>query len=445
MKQYLTLTSFLIISLIATSCTDSTNDYDSGKLVKPGVYYIDMNLNTIHETETKGVVENNDDFDNQYTPDEIYLHYTTTNGENINVKFPVYECEDCLGNKAVRYRICKLDDGTVRITPIDAEGKHVEEENTKIDPDGTFYFSSWRTNDWALSDQQIEEKTSIDNPDQTYNFFYRTKDTNQEIYRSRDNFTLSQLTEDGNLIMVRACAGFSLVGFFYDVSTLQDNPEDESGQGKKTTLTPESFESIMGSPYTEWYIKIYIGGTSFTNSYDIGEQTSTGEKNGYYSSGDAGDFQAGELVGQEYLPLQKRTYGDKKLIHAGIGYYTYDGNNLFTPIATNDQLDVYILIKHWTQESDQNGSPGNPSKKWLNSDLGALQTKLSADGTLQPNNNNFYTTGLLMDIHEFQEAWDASGGDSWQQGTSTVSTKSPSGATVREFTLKDAKVIFEAH
>lgn len=445
MKRHLTLISVLIICLAVTSCTDnSTKDYNSKEWIEPGEYYIEMGLDA-QKAATKGVVENNDDFDNEYTPDYIYLHSTTD--DNLAVKFPVYECDECPTNgKAIRYRICKFDDGIVKITPIDSDGNYVQDEMKEINEEETFYFSSWSTNDWQLEKEQIDERQEINDPSQTYNFFYRKNNVNQEIYRSKNNFTISTLRDNNDLVLVRACAGFSLVGFFYDESTLTEDPYDETGESYVTNLGADDFKTIMGSPYSEWYIKIYIGDAQFTNSYDLAEQKSTGTETGYYSSGDNKVFEEGQLTGQEFLPLRLRKYGDKSLTHNGIGYFTYKGNNLFTPIAESDQkLNIYILIKHWNSNDDPHATADHPSEEWLNSDIGALQTKVNESISLSPVNNIFYTAGLLMDIHQFKAAWDASGGDNWQEGTSTVSTKSPSGATVREFTLKDAKVICDVY
>ena len=373
------------------------------------------------------------------------MHSTTD--DNLAVKFPVYECDECPTNgKAIRYRICKFDDGIVKITPIDSDGNYVQDEMKEINEEETFYFSSWSTNDWQLEKEQIDERQEINDPSQTYNFFYRKNNVNQEIYRSKNNFTISTLRDNNDLVLVRACAGFSLVGFFYDESTLTEDPYDETGESYVTNLGADDFKTIMGSPYSEWYIKIYIGDAQFTNSYDLAEQKSTGTETGYYSSGDNKVFEEGQLTGQEFLPLRLRKYGDKSLTHNGIGYFTYKGNNLFTPIAESDQkLNIYILIKHWNSNDDPHGTADHPSEEWLNSDIGALQTKVNESISLSPVNNIFYTAGLLMDIHQFKAAWDASGGDNWQEGTSTVSTKSPSGATVREFTLKDAKVICDVY
>ena len=92
------------------------------------------------------------------------------------------------------------------------------------------------------------------------------------------------------------------------------------------------------------------------------------------------------------------------------------------------------MIKHWTGE-------GEPSDDWLLSDKGALQTEVdlggnagASDGRYIPHNNTFYIVGLLIDINDFKNAWEAAGGDA------AAATKS---GGVREFTLEDAITIFE--
>ena len=137
-------------------------------------------------------------------------------------------------------------------------------------------------------------------------------------------------------------------------------------------------------------------------------------------------------------------------MYNGYGYYTRTqeegtnpiiGNYLFTPV-TGEQVDVYILIKHWT-----GGDGTSPDDTWLNSDEGALQTKVDLSNTsaIYPANNYYYRMGLLMDINTFKSAWEENYGSLSTTTTPAVLTKSPSGATVREFTLKDAKVICDVY
>ena len=191
-------------------------------------------------------------------------------------------------------------------------------------------------------------------------------------------------------------------------------------------MTEEDFTKIMDSTPSTWYIKIYIGGPAFTDGYDLGTQTSTGSyPGGYYSSGDSKLFEEGKLDANCYLPFSSRNFGIGDNNYYAFGYYTSQGNQLFTPITDNNEINVYILIKHWT------GS-GNPDEQWLLNDEGALMTKATVP--VPPLNNTFNAVGLLMDINQFKNAWLAEGGD---LGTATKS------GGVREFTLEDAITIFE--
>ena len=249
------------------------------------------------------------------------------------------------------------------------------------------------------------------------------------------------------MALVRACAGFSLVGLFYDSTNGQEWDDDGT---MYYNMTSQQFETIMEDSPEDWYIKIYIGGESFPNYYNIKTGEASVVENGYYSSGDGGKYVEEDVDTQQYLPFSSRLYLQGTGMYRGYGYYTRTseegtnpeiGNYLFTPV-TGEEVSVYILIKHWTGEDGT-----DPDDMWLESDEGALQTKVNLSNTsaIYPGNNFYYTMGLLMDINTFKAAWDDSGGDNWQQGTSAVSTKSPSGATVREFTLKDAIVICDVY
>ena len=436
--------------LLTTSCTDNDiANNTSSQPVEPGVYYGNMNLYA-EEAATKGVMDNNR-FDQVYDYDYIYLHKIKEDGEEEeSIQIPVWNCPECEEDeKGIRYRICTFDDGTYKITPIKADGK--PDENTYMEgniENDKFYFSSWPTDGWALSTEQNQISEGTVNGENT-NLFHRTKDINQEIYRSEwdKEYTIdgeNRLIGDGDLTIVRACAGFSVAGLFYDPTNVDDrDPTDITYD-----ITEEKFEKVMESPAEEWYIKIYIGGDSFTNQYNIETGKSTGDQTGYYSSGDGAKYAEENIDTQVYLPFAYRTYKSGTTDYKGYGYYTLPleneamgevGNYLFTPV-TGEEMNVYILIKHWTQDQDPNGTSDNPSPEWLNSDDGALQTTVHlSTAAANPQNGEFFNVGLIMDIEEFKAAWDA------PENASTVSTKSPSGATVREFTLKDAKVICDVY
>lgn len=59
----------------------------------------------------------------------------------------------------------------------------------------------------------------------------------------------------------------------------------------------------MGSPSSTWYIKVMIGGDSFTNTFDYNTNKSTGDTSGgYYTSGDSELFTSGNKDQSMYLP-----------------------------------------------------------------------------------------------------------------------------------------------
>ena len=408
----------LLFSVVMLS--SCTNDDNAVTPAEPGVYTIDMAVDAQRETSksTRGI-ENNSNFDGNYDPSTIYLHQKDGNGV---LAFPLYSYTNSEGqqcNKGFRYRIEVKDDGSATITPIDPTYNYLE-TSLELSSGAEVYFSSLESDDWTLPDEQIIES----NDDRLY---LRKNDINKEIYRSAADFSITDLTTSGPVVIHRACAAFNLVGLFYDGEELGSLDEEEGGYA---SLTDDEFTEIMGSDPSTWYIKIIIGGPAFTNQYDLSNQQSTGDwEGGYYSSGDSDLFEQGSEDANKYLPLTNRNYNySPDIMLQGFGYYTRTGNQLFTPV-TGEEAHVYIRIKHWT------GS-GEPTDEWLLDDTGALQTEVDMGGTTVPANNSFHIYGLLMDIRQFQSAWESAGGDA-----AANATRSTGG--VRTFTLKDAKVVCE--
>lgn len=408
----------LLFSVVMLS--SCTNDDNAVTPAEPGVYTIDMAVDAQRETSksTRGI-ENNSNFDVNYDPDTIYLHQKDGNGV---LAFPLYSYTNSEGqqcNKGFRYRIEVKEDGSATITPIDATDNYLE-TSLQLSSGAEVYFSSLESDDWTLPDEQITDSGD-------YTLYLRKNDINKEIYRSAADFSITDLTTSGPVVIHRACAAFNLVGLFYDGEELGSLDEEEGGYA---SLTDDKFTEIMGSEPSTWYIKIIIGGPAFTNQYDLSSQQSTGDREGgYYSSGDSDLFEQGSEDANKYLPLTNRNYNySPDIMLQGFGYYTRTGNQLFTPV-TGGEAHVYIRIKHWT------GS-GEPTDEWLLDDTGALQTEVDMGGTTVPANNSFHIYGLLMDIRQFQSAWESAGGDA-----AANATRSTGG--VRTFTLKDAKVVCE--
>lgn len=408
----------LLFSVVMLS--SCTNDDNAVTPAEPGVYTIDMAVDAQRETSksTRGI-ENNSNFDVNYDPDTIYLHQKDGNGV---LAFPLYSYTNSEGqqcNKGFRYRIEVKEDNSATITPIDATDNYLE-TSLELSSGAEVYFSSLESDDWTLPDEQIIES----NDDRLY---LRKNDINKEIYRSAADFSITDLTTSGPVVIHRACAAFNLVGLFYDGEELGSLDEEEGGYA---SLTDDEFTEIMGSEPSTWYIKIITGGPAFTNQYDLSNQQSTGDREGgYYSSGDSDLFEQGSEDANKYLPLTNRNYNySPDIMLQGFGYYTRTGNQLFTPV-TGGEAHVYIRIKHWT------GS-GEPTNEWLLDDTGALQTEVDMGGTTVPANNSFHIYGLLMDIRQFQSAWESAGGDA-----AANATRSTGG--MRTFTLKDAKVVCE--
>lgn len=469
MKQFVifyTLCSFLLLSV--TSCTDKEESIQ--QVVKPGTYYIGKDLSAmVPSTQTRGVSSSNYEFDSNYDLDYIYLHNINT-GKYITI--PIYSCsnDETSTCKGFHYKMVVDDSGDATIYPLQQDGETETGASLALGKNETCYFSSWKSDTWALEKDQISEQNWAEESE-SYFLFYRDKSVNTEIYRSGNgvdfkDFTISDLTVNGTLDITRACANFSLGAVFFDKNEILDTGDPDITY-YNTTLG--NFATIMGSEPSKWYIKIYIGGQCFPSSYNIAtNQKAEGSViNGYYSSGDVGKFDTGEIVGKVYLAFTKKTFSQDFETFGGFGYLSDYKNTLLSPVTGSDQVSVYLLVKHWT------GTTETPGDAWLNSDVGALQTVISQEGVVtKPQNSSSYKIRCAIDLNVLKTAWgdngdaeqdaliDAAGIDpktgeyknSSLSATPTLAayntaiTRSPSGAPVRTFTLpKDAIVIQEVY
>lgn len=420
-KHLLFFTTSLLLFLITTiSCTDKGNPLEE---IKPGSYTIETIVHAIKdEAESRGINNSNTDFDVVYDPDYIYLHIVGSE-ETVYIPLYTFQCTENTTCKCFRYHIDVYEDGHAKLTPIKIDGTHASESLT-IPKGASCYFSSVEESVWKLEDDQIYRKTK--------HVLYRQKDgINKEIYRSIENFSIAQLTNNiDNLLMGRACAAFTVLGLFYDGDELNSNPDPEE---EDVEITQEEFQAIMGSDFSKWYMKIYVGGKPFVNKYNFGTMTQeTSNENetnyGYYSTGTFND----NFCNHEFQPFKRKKYGLGQYTLRCYGYYTASSARLLTPaLNKTTALDVYILIKHWEGE-------GEPSKEWLTDDSDALYTRMNITGDIYPYNNCFYTLGLLMDIRQFKAAWEGA-----QSSRTSPQTRNAKG--LRYFELKDAKVIIEKH
>ena len=411
------ITSLFLFLIVAISCTKKENPFEE---TKPGTYTIEKMVQAIkEESKSRGINNSNTDFDAIYDPNYVYLHIV---GSEESVYMPLYtvQCADNTQCKCFRYHIDILDNGDAIVTPILEDGS-LSNEKLTIKQGSSCYFSSVEESVWELEDDQIYQKEN--------HTLYRPKDDiNKEVYRSIENFSIAQLTNNiDDLIMGRACAAFTVLGLFYDGDELNTNPDPEE---EDVEITPEEFLTIMGSEFSKWYMKIYIGGKPFVNKYNYGTMAQeTSDQNdtnyGYYSTGTFQD----ELNNHEFKPFKRKKYGLGQYTLRCYGYYTDSNSRLLTPaLNTTTALDVYILIKNWDKE-------GTPTPEWLADDSDALYTRMNITGDIYPYNNCFYTLGLLMDIRQFKKAWDAA--------QSSRASRTANG--MHYFELENAKVIFEKY
>lgn len=405
---------FLFTALV--SCTNNEN-VD----IKPGSYTIQKYIYAINnETDSRGIDEINQDFDDIYDPYHIYLHIV---GSNDKVRIPLYEtnCGGVTKCRCFRYQIDVIDNGNgevnATLTPIDENGALMEEK-LNIDSSSSCYFSSEESDIWEMSEDQILAPDTEKNPEQQHILYKTNKNTNKEIYRSENNLNISDLINKiDDLIMIRACAGFTLAGVIYDSNARPIRYE--------SNLSKEVFQREMQSNPEEWYIKIYMGGNSLVTKFNLEtmtqEDVSPNDK-GYYSTGDYSE----EFGNYKFIQFDEGYVGHGQYLYSGYGYCTPIESSILVPTIKQD-LDIYVLIKKWE-------GTGSPSEEWLASDKDAVYTKVKLADERQPENGNFYILGILLDVKEFYNIW-----------SQRMNLTSRNTNALHYFELQNAKIIYERY
>lgn len=415
-KNYLLIICNLLLITLLLSCKGNESIPEK---VQKGTYTIEKYVHAIKkEKDSRGFDDYNQDFDSKYDPNVIYLH----NEFNQSVEIPLFitDCGTETECKCFRYKIVIYEDGHAEVTPIiDKEGT-LASESLPIPVGSNCFFSSERNKIWEMRKEQI-----IPKPENNHIFYNTNTETNKEIYRSEGNFATSDLINNINdLIMVRACAGFTLAGILYD-----SEATEYRGQ---IILEEEVFKGVMQSNPEDWYIKIYMGGNSLVTKFNIMTMNQEGETteydHGYYSTGVFSKTNNNNRFNQ----FGEAQIGHGKYFYYGYGYYTPIESSILVP-TLKKELDIYVLIKKW-----EGTNP--PDEEWLSSDKDAVYTKLTLAVHRQPENGYFYILCLLMDVREFYEIW--------QQRQNLNNTPSPASRTangMHYFELKNAKVIVEKY
>lgn len=421
MRKAILLICHLILFLtIFISC--EKNENNQGQTLS-GNYTIQKFIHAItNETQSRGIIISNDNFDDKYDSAHVYLHIV---GSQEALYIPLYtvNCgtrEEC---QCFRYNINVLENGDAIVTPIIDDKGTLASKGLSIPNGSSCYFSSVKETIWELDQEQII-------PKENHVFYKRDDVTNKEIYRSESNYRIADLTDSVNdIIMYRACTGFTVTCLLYD-------GEEMSKKVKGTvTLDEEEFQAYMNSPTSQWYMKIYLGGNSLITKYNIGTMDKEGENEynyGYYSTGS---------FSSEFNNCQFKQFFQEEATHGrftfeGFGYYTPYTVRLLTPTLEKD-LNVYVLIKKWE------GS-GEPSEEWLASDEDALYTRIKLAQFTSPENGYFYVLGLLLDVEEFNYVWTEMIKKKQEAANNPAST-SRSANGMHYFELENAKVICESY
>lgn len=311
------------IMLLLASCSEEINNTATGSTIEPGTYIVGINLNMEVPLTKKINYGNNGEFsfDNEYSYDTIYLHC----GEE-SIKIPVYDKANCPdGCKGFTYKIC-TDEQKTTLTPIDKNGNVSGEQSLEIKDNQPIYFSSSSEDVWQAT---LNTTESVPH-DPSAKLYKRTEKNNAELFRSTDNFTIEDLQRGGQLNLKRICCG---VTFF---CTFTDRTDNE--------LTRPKFKEVMGDYPENYKIKIYIGGSGFTDVYNISNQE--GEENNfdvYYASGNS--FEEDEYGNTNAVPLREGISEDEHS-RLGYGYATMEKNELITPVLEDRTVKAYIYITH---------------------------------------------------------------------------------------------------
>ena len=390
----ISITCVIILGVIA--CTDKHEANYNIPKVEPGLYTIELGLNTKTEANTRGFDEGG--FDGVYENNIIYIHSVDADrqGEHISVQIPIIK--DVENKGFIKYQIQINEDNSYTIIPYKDNESLISDSKTYFEAGTKVYFASSNKTIWEINkadhlgsnvDSNIF-KQEITDTDQI-------KEIEKELYRSMSNYTVEDLINlNGSLKVTRLCGLFDAFSFVTDMATELDPEASDNFR----ELTSEKFKEIMGDEYKNWYMKIYLG-PCFTEKYNIETGTDITGKYAFFVT-NAG----------KYIPFSRYRDGEVQAPYQGYG----GGNDYLHPLiapfdtrSTNNpnnitgynrnRLSLYIYIKHWEGE-------GQPEQDWYTSDTGAKYyryTKSYNESTLEYNVRS--KIGVVMDVYDLAEVF----------------------------------------
>lgn len=312
---------FLLVALL--SCSEDKDRIQS--YVEPGHYLLTFDISTAagevmdhHNVSVRNIVS--DAFTDVYPYDYVYFH-----AGDVHLKYELEDnIPDCMTQncKGIQFDLTVNKDNSYTIN---------KDGETYTIPAGTVgYFSSHPTDEWkgtALSNAEYPLKEQNEN---IHMLDQDGENANVEIFRSKENFALTDLMDLGEIILTRECAAFRATIIFTNL-----NPyEADEWEGDSTFQASNWIISR-----DRLYIKCYMG-PMFCSTYSLKEKKGTGDS--YYVTNDNRyvQFQSGSF------PIA--TSGGTSNIYRGYGLHSEDFYYLIAPFDKTEgsgyTIDIFVKV-----------------------------------------------------------------------------------------------------
>lgn len=361
MRKY-TIIIFILCGLFI-ACNNENEEINNQE---PGIYSTYITLYTEegngNDILTKGIDEANGYFTNDYPYDYIYLHSADneTGDNHKSLKIPLKNTEYCGECKGIHLELEENTDGTYTIT---AETENGGYQSITLDNNQNVYFSTIPNSIWKATPETDATSPVTGSP-----VFKQDPEVNEELLRSQNEYTKDDLitllqTPVPYIDMVRHCTGFRISFMFTEI---------ESDDDSRGSVDEDEWKEILGeeNPYTNFYIKLYIG-PNFCGEYDVyNDVVPTDDKGGYYVTNE-----------QRYQQFEEAYYsytgGDNVRYNLeGFGYLTDGSYYLISPLnqAINEPLSVYAFIKYSNEEHGQDDPfwTSDEGAKWFKTEIKSM-------------------------------------------------------------------------
>ena len=413
--------AFLLVAVLLMgglqACSENENDTESVRYVNPGHYLLTFDISA---TNGDGMDYNNvsaramdpgtELFTAEYDRPYIYFH-----AGDVHIKYELEDgIPDCMTQncKGIQFDLTVNEDQSYTIN------KDGQEYNI---PEGTQgYFSSWPTDEWTGTFLTDEPKDyPLEEQGETIHMLDQHGENNTEIFRSKENFSVADLTDLGEIIMTRECAAFRAFITFVDL--------DEPNYSSETMTLYTNKKENWTIPEDRFYIKCYMG-PMFCSTYSIKNQAGIG--NSYYVTN------YNKYVQFQNGSHSENTTANTVITYTGFGMHSAESYFLIAPFFDETKypeknsytIDIFVKVLPEGETADEEFLTSNEGAFYFTATISSNPPEMGKTHWA----NLIYDEDQLMEIAEMIAA----------EGTNAVGVRSVTTRNgLRWVDIKPAKVI----